>query len=136
MRNRTVRPISQRIAHFRKLAGLSQEDMAGKLGMTPESYQNKEDNADIDCLFIMNISVILGIAVENLLYDKSCETEQNLYYPIAPSGVFTRNEECFVAALRMLDPKAKEKIISLTRKAAKYPNLSIEELATQNLPLE
>lgn len=128
MNNKRIRPISNRIAHFRESAGITQQKIADIMGMDLENYQKREENADIDCMFIMNIATILGIEVNNLLNDNEPKTNDKSYYPIAPCGIFTRNEECFISALRMLTNEKKSEIINLTRKAALYPDKSIQEI--------
>jgi len=135
MRNKTSRPISNRIAYFRETAGLTQQKIADIMGMDLENYQKREENADIDCMFILNVATILGIEVDRFLTDNEPKINDKTYFPIAPCGFFTRNEECFISALRMLSNERKHEIINLTRKAALYSDKSIQEIIEKDLPL-
>ena len=132
----TIRPISHRITNFREKAGLSQQKVANILGMGLDTYQKREENADIDCMFIMNMATILGVEIKYLLYENTAPKYDNLYYPIAPCGIFTRNEECFISALRMLPAERKSEIIDITRKSALYPDKSLKEIIESDLSLD
>lgn len=120
------RPISERIAHYRELAKLTSEEMAEMLGMSVETYNKKEQNIDIDFLFLNNVATILNIEVKYLLIDSV--REEPLIFKRNPPMLVTHSEGNLIEILRRIPTETKEKILNLVIKVYENRNISFEDI--------
>ena len=63
--------INQRIALYRKMANLTQTEVAEKMGMKCSTYSQMERKGSISSERLLTLSKILGVKPEMLLYDSS-----------------------------------------------------------------
>lgn len=63
--------INQRIALYRKMANLTQTEVAEKMGMKCSTYSQMERKGSISSERLLALSKILGVNPEMLLYDSS-----------------------------------------------------------------
>lgn len=64
--------IGNRISHFRKEKGYTQEEMAEKLGVTPQAVSKWENDISYpDILLLPKIAEMLGVSVDELLSGES-----------------------------------------------------------------
>ena len=63
--------INQRIALYRKMANLTQTEVAEKMGMKCSTYSQMERKGSISSERLLTLSKILGVNPEMLLYDSS-----------------------------------------------------------------
>ena len=61
--------INQRIALYRKMANLTQTEVAEKMGMKCSTYSQMERKGSISSERLLTLSKILGVKPEMLLYD-------------------------------------------------------------------
>lgn len=68
--------IGNRISKYRKAKGLTQEDLAGKLGVSSQAVSKWETDASCpDISLLPQLCSILGITTDELLTGKSSKTE-------------------------------------------------------------
>ena len=63
--------INQRIALYRKMANLTQTEVAEKMGMKCSTYSQMERKGSISTERLLTICKILGVTPEMLLYDNT-----------------------------------------------------------------
>lgn len=73
------RSINRRLAHYRKLKGFTQEELAELLDMKPSTYSQMERMGNIDCERLVRISEIIKVDILDLLYgeEKANEIRKN-----------------------------------------------------------
>ena len=67
--------INQRIFHYRKLSGLTQEDVANKMNMKPSTYSQMERKGKINTDVLIKIADILDVPSAVLL-----NGDRNMHY--------------------------------------------------------
>lgn len=91
--------LGERIASLRKKAGLTQEELAEKLGISPQAVSKWEN--DISCPDIMsipNVAKILGVSTDTLL---SGEAAVPVSY--VPEGQRKKTDDMFMRLLLTVD---------------------------------
>lgn len=91
--------LGERIASLRKKAGLTQEELAEKLGISPQAVSKWEN--DISCPDIMsipNVAKILGVSTDTLL---SGEATAPVSY--VPEGQRKKTDDMFMRLLLTVD---------------------------------
>ena len=73
-------PLEEQIKHYRKQAGLSQEKMAEKIGVSRQAITKWENGTGTpDIVNQMAIADLFQISVDELLSnEKSCQSQENL----------------------------------------------------------
>ena len=129
--------INQRIAKCRKLANLTQQETAEKLGMKCSTYSQMERKGRISVDRALQLANILNVPKEYILYggtntpplfppqapqDGIIDINQTPTPPVivdpkpvdpTPSILLTKREENIIKRLRTLPKDAKEEIIAL-----------------------
>lgn len=76
-KNETPETLGERLASARKAKGLTQEDFAKKLDVTPQAISKWENNLSCpDILLLPKISEILGVSIEELLTGSTKKEEK------------------------------------------------------------
>ena len=69
--------INQRIAKYRRFVGYTQAQMAEMLNINASTYAGKERNGKIDCEMLIEISRILEVGIDILLFgDNQIDCEE------------------------------------------------------------
>ncbi len=70
--------INKRITYYRKKQGLTQEEVAQKLGMKLNAYSRAEREGNITCEMAIKLAEIFEIDIKVLLYENPVEDEIRL----------------------------------------------------------
>ena len=105
-----LRPVSLNIKYYRKIAGFTQAEVAEMLGMDKETYSLKENNIDIDLIFLNNLSTILNTDIGNLICNNFSTA---LSIPQSQQILLTNIEKIIIEKLRSLP---KEKVAEIFEK--------------------
>ena len=112
--------INKRIAHYRKLAGFSQTQVAEMLGLKISTYSQRERVGDISAECLKKLSVILDVSAEILLFGEEKKAEAILPKPKPEPEVKFEPEQNAEPNLTpvLLDRKEKD-IITMYRNVRK-----------------
>ena len=122
---------NKRVAHYRKLAKLTQAQVAEKLGMKNSTYSQLERKGKIGVEQLVKIAKILDIDVSLLLYDEGfavlgkdmpnetsknggnpkLQQETNFGFDDAPSLPITQKEENIIKVLRNMSKEDRDEVI-------------------------
>ncbi len=118
--------VNQRIARLRKLRGLTQAEMAEKLGMKSSTYSQMERTGNITTQRLIDIANILKVRVSDLLYDDPEAFSAPIVLNSAPvveqmgfatervepkiDLILTQKEEMLVKIYRQFDKEQKAEI--------------------------
>ena len=92
--------VNQRVARYRRAAGLNQKEMAKLLGMKFSTYSEKERKGVIDCGFLLDIAKIININPNILLNGEGSPTSPALY--------ITNQEESLIRIMRDMKPEYRD----------------------------
>lgn len=70
--------INKRVAHYRKLAGFNQSQVAEMLGLKLSTYSQRERKGNITGDFLKKLSIIFGVKAEVLLYGEENKEDASL----------------------------------------------------------
>lgn len=84
--------INQRIAKYRKLRNITQDEMAHRFNLPRSSYARKEKYGKIDCNFLIEISKILDVDIRLLLFENEID--------LTPTANITDDEWNLIALYR------------------------------------
>lgn len=107
------RPISTNIKYYRELFGYSERDVAEMLGMDTDAYRLKEDNVDIDLIFLNNLAIIFNTDIKTLISEKA---HYMLPYIQKEQIILTDLEQVFIENLRKLPLDKIKKIYNAVNK--------------------
>lgn len=91
--------LNQRIARYRKAAGLSQGKMAELLGINRSAYSYRERCGNLDYVTIIEIADILGVDPSILVFG------ENKRKPTLPECYITNQEKALIKMFREIKPK-------------------------------
>ena len=132
--------INQRVAKCRRLANLTQIEVAEKMGMKGSTYSQMERKGNISAERLVALAEICGVNPDILLYGEQPNTNpepvaepekakeelprasQTPFYnrpEFMNTFIFSKKEENIIKIIRNLPKKAKEEVISFIEKKYK-----------------
>ena len=99
--------INERIAKYRRLRHITQDEMAEILDMPSSTYGNKEKRGKIDCEFLIKISEILNVDIRSLLFENEFEDKT----AVTPKTNITDDEWNLIALYRIVSEEKKNRIL-------------------------
>ncbi len=106
--------VNQRIAGYRKLAGLTQEDAAKFLNMKRNTYARMEKYGNPSPEMLKKLSELYNVSVNVLLYGK----EENPYRSEVPKLVFGQPSFSDILPLSILETNAIRMFRTMTKEDA------------------
>ncbi len=121
--------INERIAHYRKLADLTQTDAAEKLGIKCSTYSQMERKGNITAERLLALAEIFHVEPEDILYGDRKEEKpeedrntnpdrlhfrQELFYEkesFSAPFIFSKKEENLIKIIRNLSKEDKEEVL-------------------------
>lgn len=97
--------INQRIAKYRRFVGYTQAQMAEMLNINASTYAGKERNGKIDCEMLIEISRILEVGIDILLFGVGGEDSPDYTKDYSPL------EENIISILRCMPKNVRQEII-------------------------
>ena len=117
--------INQRIASLRRLANLTQYDVAEKIGMKCSTYSQMERKGNISAQMVLRLADIFGVHPNEILYGTDSlatqSTQENIL-PISqpkppvptspPPIILTNSEESIIKIIRNLSKADKDEVMA------------------------
>lgn len=97
--------INQRIAKYRRFVGYTQAQMAEMLNMNASTYAGKEQKGRIDCEMLIEISRILEVEIDVLLFGVGRGDSPDYTKDYSPL------EENIISILRCMPKNVRQEII-------------------------
>lgn len=121
--------INERVAFYRKLRGMRQEDLAHKINMKPSSYSQMERSGEISASRLLKIAEALDISPDCLFgsanifeqpqKEKIVVAKQTSTLPEAYQNMYYSEEEQIIDIIHHLKAKNKKRVFDLVREIYK-----------------
>lgn len=121
--------INERVAFYRKLRGMRQEDLAHKIGMKPSTYSQMERSGEISAARLLKIAEALDISPDCLFgtgnifeqprKENTVVAKQTSTLPEAYQNMYFSEEEQVVDIIHNLKLKNKKRVFDFVREIYK-----------------